>query len=869
MSNITIYRFALDMTPGGVTPVVHLSQYDEAFQLEFTLYSRSGELDIPSGATAMIEGTKLDGKAYSANAAISGNVVTVTGDVQISAVAGNNPFQIVLKSGNSTIGSANFTIAVERAALDYDTVSDSKLAQIQDISGTAAQLTAAAENVTDGVETFEALAESVSDMLADITDDTLSIADKAADAAAVGNALAAEIAPKYSTSATYEVGDYVLYNNSLYRCNTAITTAESWTAAHWTAVKVVSELSNLKSEISAAYPPLKSDAFTWVLGKTINSTTGNVSNNAATAVTNRIPVSKGSIIYNLSNPIGMNDAATSFMIAEYASGVFSGRSSVSSGSKRALRDDTTEINIVFGYFSSSGNVETQEDIDENFSVQIIIAAIDEIEARAFISQESDIIDVNSYATKLPNLNTLKGNCAVRLNFAAGSTNIPANTPYPNGWGSNRVSLLFSFVKVATSGNLGDAQIFVGSDGIYIRTRTGTADAAWQSWTLLANNAQSEISVLESSAIKSNSSVIDANSYATELPDLNDYHKNGIVRLNFSINSSVIPANTPYGSAWGSTGVATLISSASQEGTQKLGDTQIIIGSDGVYSRTAANTEWFAWERVANNYEEPKVITVDPSGNGDYTSFTAAVVDAQFNYQDATVYVKRGTYDAIAEAKALYGDDYFDNWGTSYGPISLRNGIKVVCEPGTILEAHYTGTSDAVMMYYSPVNFKYDATLEGLTIRASKVRYCIHDDLWDDTTPYKHYLKNVRLEIDNTQSTWTRKQAFGGGLGVCGYIQFDNCYFKAAGLNGSEYTGYSSCSFHNSPSANAQSRVVMNNCYFADNSTFRMGYHGQSTLISEAFLSGCSMGRAIEIVPESESSSIANVSVIDCNNIVRS
>lgn len=250
MSNITIYRFALDMTPGGVTPVVHLSQYDEAFQLEFTLYSRSGELDIPSGATAMIEGTKLDGKAYSANATISGNVVTVAGDVQISAVAGNNPFQIVLKSGNSTVGSANFTIAVERAAMDYDTVSDSKLAQIQDVTATAAQLTAAAENVTDGVETFEALAESVSDMLADITDDTLSITDKAADAAAVGNALAAEIAPKYSTSATYAVGDYVIYNNALYRCNTAIATAESWTAAHWTAVKVGSELSNLKSDLT-------------------------------------------------------------------------------------------------------------------------------------------------------------------------------------------------------------------------------------------------------------------------------------------------------------------------------------------------------------------------------------------------------------------------------------------------------------------------------------------------------------------------------------------------------------------------------------------------------------------------------------------
>ena len=324
MSNITIYRFALDMTPGGVTPVVHLSQYDEAFQLEFTLYSRSGELDIPSGATAMIEGTKLDGKAYSANATISGNVVTVAGDVQISAVAGNNPFQIVLKSGNSTVGSANFTISVEHAAMDYDTVSDSKLAQIQDVTATAAQLTAAAENVTDGVETFEALAESVSDMLADITDDTLSVTDKAADAAAVGNALAAEIAPKYSTSATYAVGDYVLYNNALYRCNTAITTAESWTAAHWTAVKIGSELGNLKSEFrnsteglnqfSAYYPKFEQKG---IKGETYIHSTNRISITEPFTVSNPLFI-KALNGYRLAAPIW--DASTSPMSIKRDSG---------------------------------------------------------------------------------------------------------------------------------------------------------------------------------------------------------------------------------------------------------------------------------------------------------------------------------------------------------------------------------------------------------------------------------------------------------------------------------------------------------------------------------------------------------------------
>lgn len=42
-----------------------------------------------------------------------------------------------------------------------------------------------------------------------------------------------DIAPQYSASSTYAVGEYVIYNGSLYRCKTAITTAESWTASHW------------------------------------------------------------------------------------------------------------------------------------------------------------------------------------------------------------------------------------------------------------------------------------------------------------------------------------------------------------------------------------------------------------------------------------------------------------------------------------------------------------------------------------------------------------------------------------------------------------------------------------------------------------
>lgn len=49
------------------------------------------------------------------------------------------------------------------------------------------------------------------------------------------------IAPYYSTSKTYEVGDKVRYNYYIYECITAIETPEAWTAAHWQEADTIQE----------------------------------------------------------------------------------------------------------------------------------------------------------------------------------------------------------------------------------------------------------------------------------------------------------------------------------------------------------------------------------------------------------------------------------------------------------------------------------------------------------------------------------------------------------------------------------------------------------------------------------------------------
>ena len=81
-------------------------------------------------------------------------------------------------------------------------------------------------------------------------------------------AIARKIAPDYSTSATYEVGEIVLHDGVAYKCTTAVTTAGEWTGStNWTAATdadLANRLNGLKSDGTAT------DAFaTNILGKQV------------------------------------------------------------------------------------------------------------------------------------------------------------------------------------------------------------------------------------------------------------------------------------------------------------------------------------------------------------------------------------------------------------------------------------------------------------------------------------------------------------------------------------------------------------------------------------------------------------------------
>lgn len=62
---------------------------------------------------------------------------------------------------------------------------------------------------------------------------------------AIGALLAIAAAAAYSPSSTYSEGDYCTYQGQLYKANQDISTAEPWTAAHWTATSIMAELDAL------------------------------------------------------------------------------------------------------------------------------------------------------------------------------------------------------------------------------------------------------------------------------------------------------------------------------------------------------------------------------------------------------------------------------------------------------------------------------------------------------------------------------------------------------------------------------------------------------------------------------------------------
>lgn len=204
---MTTQTIKLNLIPGGVMPVVYASQYDnQTNAVIFELYNGDLPFPVPSGAAVLINGTKpatdgqVTGFSYSA-ASISGNVVTCNVTTQMTAVAGDVLCELRIRTATQIIGSVNFILRVERAALNDDTVlSETDIPLIEQAIEIAANLeeyiqmtqeasaaaVEAAEDATSARDRSEVINTNVEGIYDDLTDATAAAnaAAQAANAAA-------------------------------------------------------------------------------------------------------------------------------------------------------------------------------------------------------------------------------------------------------------------------------------------------------------------------------------------------------------------------------------------------------------------------------------------------------------------------------------------------------------------------------------------------------------------------------------------------------------------------------------------------------------------------------------------------------------
>lgn len=164
-----------NMIPGGITPKINVSQYDNDYAVTVTLFEGTEIYTPPVGATIRVEGTKPDGHGFEYPCTYQGNVVTMPIYTQMTVVSGRFPIELVVYQNGLRVGSCNIIFAVEKAPLGEDTdISETVIPDIIDAAQSSAEAAAeaadaAATSAASVVDSATAAAASATQAAASAT----------------------------------------------------------------------------------------------------------------------------------------------------------------------------------------------------------------------------------------------------------------------------------------------------------------------------------------------------------------------------------------------------------------------------------------------------------------------------------------------------------------------------------------------------------------------------------------------------------------------------------------------------------------------------------------------------------------------------
>lgn len=153
----------VNIHPGGIKPIVNVSQYDnDTGALVVSIIQKSQVWNIPEGADCVLVGTKPDGYGFSYNyTAPSGGFDGTTNRVrfsvtrQMTAVEGPVECEVIISLNSRIVGTGNFILMVERAALsDTTVISDSEIPAIENAQAYAQQASSYAQQAASSASQF-------------------------------------------------------------------------------------------------------------------------------------------------------------------------------------------------------------------------------------------------------------------------------------------------------------------------------------------------------------------------------------------------------------------------------------------------------------------------------------------------------------------------------------------------------------------------------------------------------------------------------------------------------------------------------------------------------------------------------------------
>ena len=348
--------------------------------------------------------------------------------------------------------------------------------------------------------------------------------------------------------------------------------------------------------------------------------------------------------------------------------------------------------------------------------------------------------------------------------------------------------------------------------------------------------------------------VKANNYTTVLPDLNEAHAPVRYILLFALNETNIPLNTPFNNKWDVS--ESVLFETYYAGA---GSVQLFITKKQIYIRRSTATPenpWGEWSTMIPEVTTDRTIIV--GNNGDYTSLTKAIFDNNGKYSNLTIQLQDGTYDLESEFKDYFGSDFFDNYNTNSQKGLVLNGINLECSTGSKIVFNYTGSNANVKKLFSPINAgKRGFKINGATIECSNCRYCVHDELSGNTTPYSNTYTNCNFKIDNSNNTeWLSRQVIGGGLGYHGNITIDGLICESVGVN----NNVGIISYHNNYYSGSKSFIKIVNTYLI-NGTIRFSWYGSSTEISYMLVGNNKITSNYIEKGETEESTIVNTKIL--------